>query len=55
MRDCEPFSECWCIEHPNACDNVNDNVLPINNGLLFLVVFALIYGINKLYKHETSN
>lgn len=53
MRDCEPFSECWCEQNPSACGNTNN--IPVNNGLILCVVFALVYGIVKLYRYKKSN
>jgi hypothetical protein len=53
VLQCIPFSPCWCsthVGHPK-CKTVNT---PINEGLIFLLLAGLIFGIYLIKKLKNN-
>lgn len=48
---CPPFSECWCEQHPEACDH-NPPDTPIDGGISTFFVAGTVYGYYKIKKRK---
>lgn len=44
----QPFSPCWCLNHPGACNNQ----VPINNELWILLAAGVFFGIYIIKKRK---